>query len=92
MHEFRIKVRPVTEADRSIDCLFVEADQDAYELHSNALVEDIGNIKDVASAYLRDNIVIVQTSLEEQTLKDAMETYFRREFCYVRYEGMTRSV
>lgn len=82
---YEISVRQPTTEDANRDCLFHEVDIEDYEIHLRALAEDISNLSDVDDATISDGKILIETNLDEQSIKAKAEPLFRREFCYVRY-------
>jgi hypothetical protein len=83
---YRIFVRQLTNDDFSKECPFPNEDKEFYDPHLNALVEDIGNLQDIISASVSNDVVSIESDLDKNALLDRVKPFFSREFCYVRYK------
>lgn len=82
---YKISVRPLSNDDASKDCIFPDIDNDIYDMHLNALVEDIGNLPKITCAFILNGEITIESSLDKKSLEDSMKQIFIREFCYIRF-------
>jgi hypothetical protein len=84
--KYQIYVRQVEEKDLSFDCPFPDYDEDTYNMHLGSLVEDISSNTNIVDATESNNIITIETSLDEKDLLDTLKDLFKSEFCFVKFK------
>ena len=85
MLQYKIHVRPLTQADASKGCPFPIIDDQTYAAHLGALIEDIASLPEIKSAPSPDGNVLLYSTLNEHELRNRMKYLFSREFSYIRF-------
>ena len=86
--KYTIRVRPLTNADLSLDCRFPCTETDTYNLHRLALIKDIRNLQSIDEIISNDNELFITSDLNASALSADMKAIFNREFCYIRFDGI----
>ena len=72
-----------------IKCTSVRFCEEEYLMRLSALLEDISNLPNVSSTQHKVSgdldCIVIESSLIKEKLLKAMEFFFSRDFCYIRY-------
>lgn len=88
--KYCLKVNRVTEATRRIECITVRFSDEDYLLRLSVFMEEISNIQGVtriASGSL--DCIFIESNLSKESLFDEMEVFFKRDYCFLRYEDLS---
>lgn len=87
--EYILKVSRVADSERYIECFSVRFCEEEYSMRLYALLEDISSLPDVSSLQHKESdglaCIKLESGLSKNQLLEAMESFFSREFCYIRY-------
>lgn len=87
--EYILKVSRVADSERYIECFSVRFCEEEYLMRLSALLEDISNLPNVSSTQHKVSgdldCIVIESSLIKEKLLKAMEFFFSRDFCYIRY-------
>ena len=85
---YKLTFKKLTIQDVSADCPFLPDDPDGekYEMHLNAIIEDIKSINGVVDANLSSDgtVTVVTDEMNKKIFSDQLEPFLKRDFCYLR--------
>ena len=82
----KITVRKTEENEViSKECYMCDTDEETYASHLSALIQDIAQINSVQNVSEIDNVITIDTPLDQKDIMDALKDLFSNEICYIRY-------
>jgi hypothetical protein len=82
----KISVRKTEENEIiSKECFMCDTDEGTYASHLSALIQDIAQINSVQNVSEIDNVITIDTPLDQKDIMDELKDLFSNEICYIRY-------
>lgn len=88
--KYCLKINRTKGKERSIKCIAETFTDEDYLLRLSSFLEDISNIQGVTHiASSSSECIFIESSLSKESLLDEMEVFFKRDYCFIRYEDLS---
>lgn len=90
--KYQISVRKVEEKDLSKECPYPDYDDEVYQKNLSTLVANLNLNSKVIEATESNNIITIESELQQQDLTDNLESIFKMESCFIKRVDMKKIV
>jgi len=90
MNSYELRVRAFEENDINRECKFMP-DHENFQLHLDALIEDISSLKQIAKAENHGSYITIETQTELHECLAIMNPVFSSYICKIRYVSLTKA-